>query len=145
MILLMQRVLKASVQVEEKRIASIGCGIAAFIGFERGDDEEKVQRMASRLLRYRLFPDEKGKLNRSLLDVGGHLLVVPNFTLAAETKKGLRADFSRAESPAIAAQLFDCLLTVLKAEYERIQSGMFGADMKVFLVNDGPVNFILRI
>ncbi len=143
MIALIQRVTSAAVEVDAKQIASIGKGILALIGVERGDGDAEATRLAERVLAYRIFADAQGKMNLSLKDIGGELLAVPQFTLAADTNSGLRPSFSSAASPADGERLFDSFVS--KAAAVRVQTGRFGADMKVSLVNDGPVTFWLRV
>ena len=142
MIALIQRVTEARVQVEGRTIGAIGRGILALVGVERGDGEAEAARLAEKVLGYRIFPDAEGKMNLSLLDIGGELLAVPQFTLAADTKKGTRAGFSTAASPADGERLF---LLFVKKTGEKTRTGQFGADMKVSLVNDGPVTFWLQV
>jgi D-tyrosyl-tRNA(Tyr) deacylase len=139
-IALLQRVTEASVTVEGKIIGSIGRGILALIGVERGDSEAEADRLAEKIIAYRIFPDEAGKMNRSLKDVGGELLVVPQFTLVADTNSGTRPSFSSGASPAEGEKLFAYF-----ANKTRAATGRFGADMKVRLVNDGPVTFWLQV
>ena len=140
MIALLQRVTEASVTVEGKIIGSIGRGILALIGVERGDSEAEADRLAEKIIAYRIFPDEAGKMNRSLKDVGGELLVVPQFTLVADTNSGTRPSFSSGASPAEGEKLFAYF-----ANKTRAATGRFGADMQVSLVNDGPVTFWLQV
>jgi D-tyrosyl-tRNA(Tyr) deacylase len=132
------------VQIDGTEVAVIGKGILALIGVERGDGETEAQRLAERVLAYRVFPDAQGKMNLSLKEVGGELLAVPQFTLAADTHSGLRPSFSSAASPAEGEMLF-IKFTEKAAEAVRVASGRFGADMKVSLVNDGPVTFWLQV
>jgi D-tyrosyl-tRNA(Tyr) deacylase len=139
-IALLQRVTEASVTVDGKIIGSIGRGILALIGVERGDSEAEADRLAEKIIAYRIFPDEAGKMNRSLKDVGGELLVVPQFTLVADTNSGTRPSFSSGASPAEGEKLFAYF-----ANKTRAATGRFGADMKVRLVNDGPVTFWLQV
>jgi D-tyrosyl-tRNA(Tyr) deacylase len=142
-IALIQRVTEARVEVDGKVIGAIGRGVLALVGVERGDTEAQAGRLVERVLGYRIFPDAEGKMNLSLLDVEGELLAVPQFTLAADTKKGTRPGFSLAASPEDGKRLFDCFLG--KAiQGVKTRSGQFGADMKVRLVNDGPVTFWLQ-
>ena len=144
MIALIQRVSNASVRVDDAEIAVIGNGILALIGVERGDAEPQAQRLAERVLAYRIFADAQGKMNLSLRDVQGELLAVPQFTLAADTASGLRPSFSSAAPPAEGEALF--LRFAEKAgESVHVATGRFGADMKVSLVNDGPVTFWLQV
>ena len=140
MIALLQRVTEASVTVEGKIIGSIGRGILALIGVERGDSEAEADRLAEKIIAYRIFPDEAGKMNRSLKDIGGELLVVPQFTLVADTNSGTRPSFSSGASPAEGEKLFAYF-----ANKTRAATGRFGADMQVRLVNDGPVTFWLQV
>ena len=141
MIALVQRVSSASVVVDGKTIAAIGGGILALVGVERGDGEAEAQRLAEKVLGYRIFPDAAGKMNLSLKDTGGELLAVPQFTLVADTNSGTRPSFSAGASPEEGRRLFDAFLSRAGAR----QSGRFGADMKVSLVNDGPVTFWLQV
>lgn len=145
MIALLQRVSEASVAVDGKTIASIGRGILALIGVERGDTESEADRLAEKIMAFRIFPDDAGKMNRSLRDIGGELLLVPQFTLVADTKSGTRPSFSSAASPAEGERLFSYLMNHLKERSVVIVTGRFGADMKVSLVNDGPVTFWLQV
>jgi D-tyrosyl-tRNA(Tyr) deacylase len=144
-IALVQRVTQASVSVEGKIIASIGRGILALIGVERGDSEAEADRLAEKIIAYRIFPDDAGKMNRSLKDIGGELLAVPQFTLVADTKSGTRPSFSSGASPADGERLFAFLMNQFKEKKLLVASGRFGADMKVSLVNDGPVTFWLQV
>jgi D-tyrosyl-tRNA(Tyr) deacylase len=139
-IALLQRVSEASVTVEGQIIGSIGRGILALIGIERGDSEAEADRLAEKIIAYRIFPDEAGKMNRSLKDIGGELLVVPQFTLVADTNSGTRPSFSSGASPAEGEKLFAYF-----ANKTRAATGRFGADMQVRLVNDGPVTFWLQV
>ena len=144
MIALIQRVSNAAVHIEGIEVAAIGKGILALIGVERGDGEAEAQRLAERVLAYRIFADAQDKMNLSLKDVGGELLAVPQFTLAADTASGLRPSFSSAAAPAEGELLF-IKFTEKAAEAVHVAAGRFGADMKVSLVNDGPVTFWLRV
>jgi len=143
MIGLLQRVAQARVEVDGHPIAAIGPGLLVLIGVERGDTPAHVDRLLDRLLNYRVFPDESGRMNRSLLDTGGGLLLVPQFTLAADTGKGTRASFSRAAAPGTGKSLFEALVEAARRRHQDVASGNFGADMQVTLTNDGPVTFIL--
>ncbi len=144
MIALIQRVAEARVQVGAETVGAIGRGILALIGVEKGDAEAQADRLLERLLGYRIFPDEAGKMNLSLRDVGGELLLVSQFTLAADTRSGMRPGFSTAAPPAEGERLFGYF--VEKAgQNARTQTGRFGADMRVSLVNDGPVTFWLQV
>lgn len=144
MIGLLQRVSHADVRVVDDVIARIDRGILVLVGVERDDDEAKAARLAERLLTYRVFPDDAGKMNRDVLAVGGGVLLVPQFTLAADTDAGTRASFTRAADPAVARTLFDHVVAVVKRRLPDVQIGRFGADMQVSLTNDGPVTFSLR-
>jgi D-tyrosyl-tRNA(Tyr) deacylase len=144
MIGLLQRVSSASVLVAGSPVAAIGRGLLVLIGIERGDDEASAERLLERLLGYRVFPDEAGKMNRSLVDVRGGLLLVPQFTLAADTGKGMRASFTPAATPADGERLFRFLVERARARHPAVGAGVFGADMQVSLVNDGPVTFWLE-
>lgn len=144
MIALIQRVSSASVRVADRQIGAIGTGLLALIGVQPQDDEETTQRLLDRLLAYRVFPDEQGRMNRSLHETGGGLLLVPQFTLAADTRKGNRPGFSTAAAPADAERLFALLCALARAAHPVVETGRFGADMQVALVNDGPVTFWLQ-
>ncbi|WP_028081094.1 D-aminoacyl-tRNA deacylase [Solimonas soli] len=144
MIGLLQRVTEASVTVDGERIAAIGPGLLVLIGVQPDDREANAERLLERLLGYRVFADEAGRMNRALRDTGGGLLLVPQFTLAADTRSGTRAGFSTAAAPALAQALFAHLVGSARGAYPRVGSGRFGADMKVALVNDGPVTFWLE-
>lgn len=141
---LIQRVRQASVRVEGDLVGAIDRGLLVFAGVERGDDSTKVLRMADRLRGYRVFPDADGRMNCSVTDVGGGLLVISQFTLAADTRKGARPSFSSAAAPEDARRLFDELVAVLADTGCQVETGRFGADMQVSLVNDGPVTFLLE-
>jgi len=143
-IALVQRVAEAKVTVGGETAGAIGRGILALIGVERGDGEAEAQRLAEKVLAYRIFPDAAGKMNLSLQDIGGELLAVPQFTLAADTNSGTRASFSAAAAPPDAERLFSYFVERLKAK-SRVATGTFGAEMKVSLVNDGPVTFWLQV
>ena len=144
MIALIQRVTEAEVRVGGDVVGAIGPGVLAFIGVRRGDTDADVERVLERLLSYRVFADPQGRMNLSLLDTGGGLLLVPQFTLAADTKKGTRAGFSTAAAPGEAEQLFSRLIERARAAYPTVSAGVFGAHMQVSLVNDGPVTFWLE-
>ena len=144
MIALIQRVTEARVEVEGRTVGAIGRGILALLGVERGDGEAQAERLVERVLAYRIFPDAQGKMNLSLLDIGGELLAVPQFTLAANTGSGTRAGFSTAASPEEGMRLFDLFVKISRTRIPEIKTGRFGADMKVSLVNDGPVTFWLQ-
>ena len=144
MIGLLQRVTEASVSVEGRTVGSIGRGLLVFVGVHRDDTEADVSRLVERVLTYRLFPDSEGRMNRSLLDEGLALLAVPQFTLAADTKKGTRASFTKAAEPEKGSDYFDRFVAECGSRLPDVHSGEFGADMKVALVNDGPVTFWLE-
>jgi D-tyrosyl-tRNA(Tyr) deacylase len=144
MIALIQRVSRAEVHVEGESVGAIGRGILALVGVRRGDDTASADRLLERLLTYRIFPDEQGKMNLSLRDVQGELLLVSQFTLAADTQKGTRAGFSTAAAPDDARRLFDHFLDRARASHGSVAAGVFGANMQVSLVNDGPVTFWLE-
>jgi D-tyrosyl-tRNA(Tyr) deacylase len=144
LIALIQRVSEASVSVAGETIGQIGPGLLALIGVERGDGEAEAKRLAEKVAAYRVFADAAGKMNLSLKDSGGALLAVPQFTLAADTDSGLRPSFSSAASPGEGKRLFSFFLQE-SGKLVRTESGRFGADMKVRLVNDGPVTFWLRV
>jgi len=144
MIGLLQRVTEASVSVGGNVIGEIGRGLLVLVAVHRDDTEADVSRLAERVLTYRVFPDEESRMNRSLLDEGLALLVVPQFTLAADTKKGTRASFTKAAEATKGSDYFDGFVTVCEGQLPGVQAGEFGADMKVALVNDGPVTFWLE-
>jgi D-tyrosyl-tRNA(Tyr) deacylase len=144
MIALIQRVTEASVCVEGEEIGRIGRGILAFVAVQPEDSEIEVSRMAERILTYRIFPDTEDRMNQSLLDQGLGLLLVPQFTLAADTKKGTRPSFTRAAKPDTASKYFAMLLAECRKRVPRAASGQFAANMQVSLVNDGPVTFWLE-
>lgn len=134
----------AQVAVDGAVIAAIQRGLLVLVGVEAGDGRAEADRLLDRLLGYRVFPDGDGKMNLSLRDVGGGLLLVPQFTLAADTGKGARPSFSPAAAPAVGKALFEYLLERAQAAHKPVAAGRFGADMKVMLTNDGPVTFWLR-
>jgi D-tyrosyl-tRNA(Tyr) deacylase len=144
MIALIQRVTEASVSVAGNVVGEIGRGLVVLVAVHRDDSEADVGRLAERVLTYRVFPDAGDRMNRSVLDEGLELLAVPQFTLAADTGKGTRASFSRAAEPSRGSEYFDAFVTACQARLPGVQTGKFGADMKVFLVNDGPVTFWLE-
>lgn len=144
MIALIQRVREASVRVEGELIGSIDRGVLALIGVVRGDDVVSAERLLQRILDYRIFPDDAGRMNRSLREVHGGLLLVPQFTLVADTASGNRAGFSAAADPQQARGLFEHLLGRARDAHATVQAGRFGAHMQVALVNDGPVTFWLE-
>lgn len=144
MIGLLQRVSSARVDVNGVMVGSINRGLLVLVGVQRSDDEAKADRLLQRLLGYRVFADETGRMNRSLSDINGGLLLVPQFTLAADTNKGMRPGFSSAAPPDEGERLFNYLLAEAKAIFPTVQSGVFAADMQVQLLNDGPVTFWLE-
>ena len=143
MLSLIQRVSSASVSVEGEVVGAIGPGLLALVGVEPGDGEAQVARMAERLLGYRVFADEAGRMNRSLADTGGGLLLVSQFTLAADTAKGTRASFTPAAPPDEAERLFNEVVALARSRHPMVATGEFGAEMTVSLVNHGPVTFRL--
>jgi D-tyrosyl-tRNA(Tyr) deacylase len=144
MIGLLQRVMEARVDVAGERVASIGRGLLVLVGVRPADDEASALRLLSRLLQYRVFSDEAGKMNLSVTQTQGSLLLVPQFTLAAETHKGLRPGFSTAAPPDQGRRLFDALVQAARAQHGHVETGVFGAHMQVSLTNDGPVTFWLE-
>lgn len=144
MIALLQRVSEASVQVAGQSIARIGRGLLVLVAVQPDDTEADVRRLAERVLTYRVFPDVSGRMNLSLKDLGLELLLVPQFTLAADTRKGTRPSFTRAAPPEKGAELFARLLATCRETQPNTGSGEFGADMQVQLINDGPVTFWLE-
>lgn len=154
MIALLQRVKSASVTVDEKLISSIDQGLLVLLGVEKVDEPSVAERLAEKILKYRVFADNEGKMNLSVLDVRGSVLMVPQFTLAADTQKGLRPSFSNAASPEKGLAMFSQLIDIMRVTGKSItpdlpenwlQTGQFGADMAVSLLNDGPVTFNLKI
>ncbi|MCC2656810.1 MAG: D-tyrosyl-tRNA(Tyr) deacylase [Panacagrimonas sp.] len=144
MIGLLQRVTHARVEVDGQCIGRIEAGLLVLVGVQAEDDESRAARLLERLLGYRVFPDAEGRMNRSLRDTGGGLLLVPQFTLAADTRKGARAGFSTAAPPDRAAALFGHLAGLARSAHADVACGRFGADMQVSLTNDGPVTFWLE-
>lgn len=144
MIGLLQRVSEARVVVAGETVGAIERGLLVLVGVQRGDDEARAERLLERLLGYRVFPDAQDRMNLSLRDIDGGLLLVPQFTLAADTKKGTRASFTSAAPPDEGERLFDYLVGSARAAHPRIATGRFGADMRVALLNDGPVTFWLE-
>ena len=145
MLSLLQRVKMANVCVNNQMIASIEDGILAFIAFEPDDSSNKLQKMAKKILTYRIFPDHNDKMNKNIMDMSYELLVVPQFTLAANTKSGNRPSFSSAADPIMSKDLFSLFLSMLTQEYPKIHAGQFQANMQVSLINDGPVTFFLKV
>lgn len=145
MIALIQRVTQSKVVVNDKTVGEIEQGVMALIGVEKGDDQAKADKLLKKILGYRIFADDDDKMNLSLESIGGGLLLVPQFTLAADTKSGMRPSFSSAAPPAQGQELFEYLAGRAKETYSTVETGEFGADMKVHLVNDGPVTFTLQV
>jgi D-tyrosyl-tRNA(Tyr) deacylase len=142
---LLQRASSAQVDVGEDKIAAIGRGLLVLIGVEAGDSSVQADRLLDCLLGYRVFPDANGKMNLCLREIGGGLLLVPQFTLAADTRKGARPGFLAAALPETGARLFEHMVTRARTLHADVSSGRFGADMKVTLINDGPVTFWLQV
>ncbi|CUI07368.1 D-aminoacyl-tRNA deacylase [Massilia antarctica] len=145
MIALLQRVSDARVVVDGATIGAIDAGLLVLLCAEKGDSEKEADALLTKLLGYRVFGDEAGKMNRSLLDTNGGLLLVPQFTLAADTKSGTRPSFTPAASPQDGLRLFDHVVRQARARHPTVETGQFGADMKVSLTNDGPVTFWLQV
>lgn len=145
MIGLLQRVTRARVEVADQTVGEIERGLLVLICAERGDTDAQADRLLDRLLTYRVFPDAKGKMNLSLTDIEGGLLLVPQFTLAADTRKGTRPSFSSAAPPDVGARLFAYVASQARQQHSPVATGQFGADMQVSLTNDGPVTFWLRV
>ncbi|WP_346828734.1 D-aminoacyl-tRNA deacylase [Pseudomonas abietaniphila] len=141
---LLQRVRGARVDVEGATVGAIDQGLLVLVGIEPQDTRASADKLLHKLLNYRVFSDADGKMNLSLTDVGGGLLLVSQFTLAADTRSGMRPSFSKAAPPALGAELFDYLLEKAKTSHRTVASGQFGADMQVHLINDGPVTFLLE-
>jgi D-aminoacyl-tRNA deacylase len=144
MLTIIQRVTSAKVTVNHRIIGEINTGMLALIAVEKGDNEKSAQRLLERILNYRIFADDNDRMNLSLKDIQGGLLLVPQFTLAANTEKGNRPSFASAAAPEVGLQLFGYLQTIAATTYPNAQFGEFGADMQVSLVNNGPVTFTLR-
>ncbi len=145
MIGLLQRVTEARVTVDGDTVGAIGAGLMVLVGVERDDTPSQADRLLERLLGYRVFPDDEGRMNRSLADTGGGLLLVPQFTLPADTRKGTRASFTKAADPETGERLFDHLLSKAREQHSDVAAGVFGAHMQVSLTNDGPVTFWLQV
>jgi D-tyrosyl-tRNA(Tyr) deacylase len=145
MIALLQRVSEAAVHVNGKLVGSIEKGVLALIGVQRGDQQQQADRLLQRLLAYRMFPDDQDKMNFNVRQAQGGLLLVPQFTLAADTNSGNRPSFSPAAPPAEGERLFNYLVSQARLEIDNFSTGEFGADMKVSLINDGPVTFWLEV
>jgi D-tyrosyl-tRNA(Tyr) deacylase len=141
---LLQRVTQASVSIEGTQVASIGRGLLVLVGVEKGDKGDQADRLLEKILAYRVFPDAEGRMNLDLKAVQGGLLLVPQFTLAADTKKGNRPSFAAAAPPEVGERLFRHLVQRAAGQHGPVSSGVFGADMQVALVNDGPVTFWLQ-
>lgn len=141
---LLQRVKAAEVVVSERSVGKIDAGLLLLVGVEKGDDDARVQKAVERVLNYRVFADSEDKMNCSLLDVSGELLVVSQFTLAADTRKGRRPSFSTAAVPSEGKRLFDLFVERCRQEPIKVATGEFGANMQVSLVNDGPVTFLIE-
>ena len=144
MIALLQRVTYAKVEVDGALVGAIDKGLMVLVCAEREDTEQDAQQLLSKLLTYRVFSDEAGKMNRSVKDVAGGLLLVPQFTLAADTQSGTRPSFTPAAPPALGKQLFDYFVAQARLQHSQVETGQFGADMQVSLTNDGPVTFWLQ-
>jgi len=144
MIALIQRVNWAQVHIDDVRAAEIGQGILALVGIEKADAEKDVAKILDKMLSFRMFSDSEGKMNLDLKDVGGDLLIVSQFTLAASTEKGQRPSFSAAKEPGEAERLYNYLVEQAREKHEFVETGKFAANMEVALENDGPVTFILR-
>lgn len=142
---LLQRVSSASVSVNGGTVGEIGAGVLVLLGLDKGDDEDMARRIIDRVLAYRMFSDADGKMNCSVQDIGGGVLLVSQFTLSADTRKGLRPGFSSAMAPDAAQALYATTLDYLQSAHDSVAAGLFGADMQVSLVNDGPVTFLLEL
>ncbi len=145
MIGLLQRVTKANVMIEGETVGAIDQGLLVFIGVEKRDTEKQADRLLERLLGYRVFADSDGKMNLSVRDVQGGLLLVSQFTLPADTKKGMRPSFSSAASPEAGERLYNYLVEKARSTYDKVETGRFAADMQITLTNDGPVTFWLQV
>ena len=145
MIALLQRVLEAKVVVDGVSVGAIGAGLMVLLCAERNDTEKEVDALLAKLLSYRVFADDTGKMNRSVIDTQGGLLLVPQFTLAADTQSGTRPSFTPAAAPEEGRRLFDCFVEKARARHSAVETGEFGAHMQVSLTNDGPVTFWLQI
>jgi D-aminoacyl-tRNA deacylase len=145
MIALLQRVARAHVAVAGRTVGAIGPGTLALVCAQRGDTDAQADALLARVLAYRMFADDAGRMNRSLAQVGGGLLIVPQFTLAADTRSGLRPGFGPAAPPELAARLYARFVAAGRSAHQPVETGIFGADMEVHLVNDGPVTFWLQV
>ena len=144
MIGLLQRVSEAKVSVHGETLGEIGAGLLVFVAVHRDDEVQSIGRLAERITTYRVFPDAAGRMNHSVRDIEGGLLLVPQFTLTADTRKGTRASFTKGAAPEKASDFFDQLVGACRESLDKVESGRFGADMRVSLVNDGPVTFWLE-
>jgi len=142
---LIQRVSSSQVNVSGKKVGSIEKGLLVFLGIEKQDTRPMAEKMINKIISYRVFPDQNQKMNLSLQDINGEILVISQFTLAADTKNGTRAGFSTAMLPADAESLYDYFVEITKSSSLKVETGIFGADMKVSLINDGPVTFLLEV
>lgn len=142
---LLQRVLEAKVVVDQNITGEIEHGILVFLGLAKGDDLDKGKKLIDKILKYRFFDDEQGKMGWNVAQAGGGLLLVSQFTLMAQTHKGLRPDFGPAMPPSEAKVLYEALVEYAKTQFDHVQTGIFAADMKIYLVNDGPVTFNLEV
>lgn len=145
MIALLQRVSEASVRVNNEIVGQIGRGLLIFIGVEKDDTQVQADRLIERFLTYRVFPDEQDKMNRCVAEIQGGVLLVPQFTLAADTRKGTRPSFSAAAQPEQGTRLFEYVVAQTRRQHASVQTGRFGANMQVSLINDGPVTFWLQV
>lgn len=145
MIALIQRVTRASVTVEQQIVGEIGAGLLVLLGVEKDDDQQKAKRLSDKVLGYRIFSDENDKMNLNVQQAGGSVLVVSQFTLAADTQKGMRPSFSRGAAPDEAERLYDSFTACCRASGVATETGRFAADMQVELLNDGPVTFWLQV
>ena len=145
MIALIQRVTGSSVSVDGQVIASIDQGLLVLLGVEKGDDEMLAEKLVNKVIAYRVFSDVEGKMNLNVQQIGGEVLIVPQFTLAADTNKGLRPSFSSAAEPVHGKALFDAVVDIMQRKLPSVKTGQFGADMAVQLVNDGPVTFWIQV
>ncbi len=145
MLALIQLVSHAEINIDNRQVATIQRGILGLIGLEKTDTEKEAEKIFNRISHYRIFPDDNGKMNRSLLDIQGGLLLVPQFTLVADTNQGTRPGFSRGMAPDAGEKLFTKLVTLAKANYHHVSAGVFGANMQINLCNDGPVTFMLQV
>lgn len=145
MIALLQRVTQASVAIDQNVVAKIDGGLLVLIGIQASDDESSVQKLTDKMLAFRMFPDEDGKMNLDIRQAQGELILVPQFTLAADTSRGRRPGFSSAAPPVLGLQLFTAFCDRVKTQYPRVQQGVFGAEMQVALINNGPATFWLEV